>query len=434
MNYYHSGDDGDLIYGLASLKVLAGINPVHLKLTPSWQKVRTPYTLLKAEMIAPLIRVQGYVSSCEFATLAEKQADGGYQNMDGFRGQYKGESILHWQSDYLGLGNISHDPWLTVLEPKRVAEVVIHRSSRYQNSNFPWWDVPQHFRGRCVMVGSPDEHREFCSKFGDVPYYPTLDFLALAEVIAGAGLFIGNQSAPMAVALGLGQNVIQEVCTYTPNCRLHRTNAQYNTHWHEGINWDRWRFEGALNLSRGRTLISDDRLYRIAQLVRDVENVEGDMAEAGVFRGGSAKVITTINPNKTLHLFDTFAGIPEDDAIAGGHRKGDFAASYHDVKDALAGDNVILYPGVFPDTAVGFERKFAFVHLDLDTYQSTFAALEYFWHRLSPGGVIVLDDYGWVHCPGVARALSEVCRDTYVNSGTNQAWIFAPPAEPTSNE
>jgi ADP-heptose:LPS heptosyltransferase len=55
----------------------------------------------------------------------------------------------------------------------------------------------------------------------------TETILDLARVIAGAGVFIGNQSAPMAIALGLGKNVIQECWQANPNCLFRRDNAIY---------------------------------------------------------------------------------------------------------------------------------------------------------------------------------------------------------------
>ena len=77
------------------------------------------------------------------------------------------------------------------------------------------------------MVGTPDEHRDFCAYLGPLPYVATPTFLDLAEVIAGCELLVGNQSAPMAVALGLGKPLVQEVCLSIPNCFFERRNATY---------------------------------------------------------------------------------------------------------------------------------------------------------------------------------------------------------------
>ncbi len=237
--YYCSGDAGDVIYTLSCIKVLGG---GHVRLTPSVSLVRASYTPSKAESEARLIRCQPYILSCEYCTREERDEmlkRGSGVNVDGFRRQYKGgPNIIDWISDYLGLGKLRYDPWLTVPNPTPIAPVVIHRSPRYQTPFFPWWDVLTRFAGRVIMVGLPEEHRDFCARYGPVPYHPTQDFLELAQVIAGSQLFIGNQSAPMAVALGLGTTLVQEVDPGTANCCFWgRSNAQFIRHRNEEIHW-----------------------------------------------------------------------------------------------------------------------------------------------------------------------------------------------------
>jgi ADP-heptose:LPS heptosyltransferase len=58
---------------------------------------------------------------------------------------------------------------------------------------------------RAVFVGLADEHSAFCAATGwDIPHHATDNMLELASVIAGAKLFIGNQSQALALAIGLG--------------------------------------------------------------------------------------------------------------------------------------------------------------------------------------------------------------------------------------
>jgi hypothetical protein len=433
MTYYHSGDDGDVLYALASLRHLGCVD---LRLTSSNGMVRAPYNPEKSERLASLIRIQPYIRSCGFATEAERHEEADRVVIDRFRHETRGESILEWQANYLGLGAIDHDPWLTVPDIERVEPVVIHRSERYHNDNFPWWDVPKTFKDRIVMVGSEHEHKVFSDRFGYVPYYPTKDYLALARVIGGCELFIGNQSAPMAVALGLGTNLIQEVCPWTPNCRLRRANAQYLFHWEERALWELPEIVRAMRLVTDRTVITSDRLVTLALGVRNTSHLPGEMAEAGVYRGGSAKLISIMNPNKRLHLFDTFEGIPEDDAMEGGHKKGEFSSKYEDVRAFLADDPVEFHVGRFPNSASNLSRnvRFSFVHLDLDIYQSTADAIDFFWPRMVGGGIIAFDDYGWQNCPGVAVAIAEKLPGIHVHVGCQQAWVFKPETSDTSEQ
>lgn len=147
--------------------------------------------------------------------------------------------------------------------------------------------------------------------------------------------------------------------------------------------------------------------------------------EFGVYRGGSARVIATTAPQKTLHLFDTFQGIPEDDKLEGGHKKGDFSnTSLEQVKEFLNGFNVVYHVGFFPQTTEGlWELQFCFAHLDADTYQSTTAAVEYVWPRLVEGGLILFDDWKWGKCRGVERAILEA--GLTVETDGFQAWSFS---------
>lgn len=160
-------------------------------------------------------------------------------------------------------------------------------------------------------------------------------------------------------------------------------------------------------LAAGRSLVSHDRLAVIRDEVLATNRLGGDVAELGVFRGGTARAIGHYAPDAAFHLFDTFEGIPETDAIPGGHKAGDFPADEKDVLAFLNNPRAVVHRGRFPEVLPP-ETRYRFVHLDADTFQSTVAGLEYFWPRLVPGGVIVLDDVDWRNCPGVRQALDSV--------------------------
>ena len=135
------------------------------------------------------------------------------------------------------------------------------------------------------------------------------------------------------------------------------------------------------------------------------EKVQGDMAEAGVYRGGTAAVMLAASKSKRLHLFDTFEGLPHGE---GKFEKGEWLGSADDVRANLKSweGRIELHKGFFPASAAGLESaRFSFVHLDLDLYDSTLAALEWFWPRLLPGGILLSHDYPLV--PGVVRAFQE---------------------------
>jgi hypothetical protein len=214
-----AGDSGDLIYCLPVVKQLGG---GRLVLFPAGY-TNARMTPARAESLATLLRCQEYITGCEYA-----EGPAGL-NLDGWRrhaqlhlniadAAARAHGVPPWPRG---------EPWLTVPAPRAVARVVFHRSPRYRNPYFPWKRVYARYGRQAVLVGTPEEHADFCASVGPVPHLPTPTFLELAQVIAGCAVFAGNQSGPMAVAIGLGRPFVQEVCLTDPNCYWERPNACY---------------------------------------------------------------------------------------------------------------------------------------------------------------------------------------------------------------
>ena len=71
-------------------------------------------------------------------------------------------------------------------------------------------------------------------------------------------------------------------------------------------------------------------------------------------------------------------------------------------------NNIHLNKGWIPNVLkIEADRKYSFVHIDVDLFEPTFYAHKYFFERLSPGGIIVCDDYGYNIFPGAAKAVEE---------------------------
>ena len=70
-------------------------------------------------------------------------------------------------------------------------------------------------------------------------------------------------------------------------------------------------FRQSLKAIRKHTLVSDDRCFMLYQYAQYASSLLGSMAELGVYQGGTAKLIAKASPAKTLHLFDTFSGLPD---------------------------------------------------------------------------------------------------------------------------
>lgn len=141
------------------------------------------------------------------------------------------------------------------------------------------------------------------------------------------------------------------------------------------------------------------------------QNIDGDIAECGVYRGGTSRFLSTMFENKKIYLFDSFEGMKEDDAHQDGHhKKNDFnQTSLKEVQEYLADKtNCIFCPGWIPESATFLnEESFCLVFLDMDLYQSTKHGIEIFWDRLNRGGMMVFDDYNNTATPGVNQAINE---------------------------
>jgi hypothetical protein len=164
---------------------------------------------------------------------------------------------------------------------------------------------------------------------------------------------------------------------------------------------------------RGYSLLGTLKLDILYDHVKKTLDIPGDIAEVGTYRGGSAMLLSLADDLKTIHVFDTFEGLPEPDLDIEPHKKGNFTSSYEDVCEYLAPrSNIIIYKGLFPETAQPIvDKKFSLVHLDMDLYRGTLDALKFFYPRLSKGGVIICDDYCFPNCPGVDLALNEYFQD-----------------------
>jgi O-methyltransferase len=187
---------------------------------------------------------------------------------------------------------------------------------------------------------------------------------------------------------------------------------------------------------------------RALELIRkQIGDLPGSVAEAGVAYGDFARLINFCFPDRKLFLYDTFEEYVEEELVHD-HKKNltNFASD-----DALSTEEYVaevrqsastswskrfpslslnatpeekvaaiketmLFPdqciwriGRFPDTVKGEKEseKFAFVSIDMNLYQPTRTALEFFYPRLQEGGAIFMHDYDDGICFGVKQAIQD---------------------------
>ena len=148
--------------------------------------------------------------------------------------------------------------------------------------------------------------------------------------------------------------------------------------------------------------------------------IEGDMAELGVYKGKTARLIHHYVPEKPLHLFDTFEGFTDRSVVAEkkntnlstkGHKFSN--TSLEGVKRYVdqQNDNVHFYKGYFPDSIPPAldSQTFSFVSLDADLFEPTLEGLKYFYPRMSTRGLLLVHDYNaWI---GARKAVDEFFSD-----------------------
>lgn len=186
-----------------------------------------------------------------------------------------------------------------------------------------------------------------------------------------------------------------------------------------------------IKVVRPYTATTPERVAALCEAVRYVVGnaIGGDIVECGVWKGGSMMAVGRTlaeadDRSRTLHLFDTFGGMvapgPDDtfrgspaaDVYAKATRNGGWcAAELGEVKSVMA---LLDYPQAQINYVVGkvedtlpeqAPERIAILRLDTDWYESTRHELETLYPRIVPGGVLIVDDYGY--WDGARRAVDE---------------------------
>jgi O-methyltransferase len=148
------------------------------------------------------------------------------------------------------------------------------------------------------------------------------------------------------------------------------------------------------------------RAFTFCWAARHALQVEGDLVECGVYRGGYSRAVAHYidldSTGKKLWLVDTFDGlvdaqITDEERARGIAAGGNYTGAFERAKQTFSGvENARLLKGSVPEVLgeVGAERV-AYLSLDMNCLAPELAAAEFFWPRMPPGAVLVLDDYGW---------------------------------------
>lgn len=238
-NFYHSGNLGDVSYALSAIKAAGGGD---LLIGPEQRKTAVcmiPIDQKQFAMGYPLWSAQSYLKS---VTFAEKYPTG-IHDLNRFRTLWINRQLCRKhgidtlaKAHFYELGILKkfdeQEPWIQCGGAISTGKIIVHRSLRYNAPNigpesFPWKAIVEKYHESMMFVGLESEHDVFCRNFGKkISYYKVSDFLELAKIIQGGSRFIGNQSFPLSIALGLGQRAIVEACPRSPDCRFLRDTYQ----------------------------------------------------------------------------------------------------------------------------------------------------------------------------------------------------------------
>jgi hypothetical protein len=170
--------------------------------------------------------------------------------------------------------------------------------------------------------------------------------------------------------------------------------------------------------------IGTANINNLIHMLEKTRTVPGEIAECGVFQGASivpmALYARETKLAKRFYGFDSFEGFAEsvviDRELGGTHPEWKNPGVMNNTSFEMVASkverfgltNVELIKGFFDQTFPRYaDRVFSFVHLDCDAYEAYRQCLEFFYPRLSPGGVIMFDEYNDPPWPGCNRAVDE---------------------------
>lgn len=201
-------------------------------------------------------------------------------------------------------------------------------------------------------------------------------------------------------------------------------------------------YQQAMDITNMRDTDNFPRQLRFDSLQQTIQhvlqhNIAGDFAECGCWKGLSAYItchyISKFGGGREFHIFDSFEGglsnktdqdenlryqLSEQEIV---EEKLHFASTESHIHRALEGhNNYHLYKGWIPERFDEVtDTQFAFINIDVDLYQPTKDSVEFFFLRLSPGGIVVCDDYNMSQFPGAKSAIDE-----FLHANSSQVQYF----------
>lgn len=249
--FRHSGTAGDTIYSLAAVKKMGGgefqigirnLEPTLARYGYSPEQCdpahRGRYTEQDYRLMAPLIERQPYITQVTSWNIGDQEPD---VDLDSYRSvlyrTFEGNIVeSYFRTFNLPFTMQDYDnPWLEA-DPVTETAIIVNSTPRYRDpdAHGTWLQMcaDAQLDKNGLFVGTIAEYDAFVTSTKcNIKYRPVKDFLELANLIAGAELFLGNQSMALSIAMGLGKTSVVELHKIKPmqqrECFFPRTNITY---------------------------------------------------------------------------------------------------------------------------------------------------------------------------------------------------------------
>ena len=219
ISFTHSGNAGDIIYALPTVKKIRELTgaSIHLYLRLGKPAILTHYNShpvgnvmlnnTMADMLLPLIRSQHFIEKCELYIDQDIDID-----LDYFRAGIiptRG-NIARWFSYITGVSPDLWKNWLEIEPDINFSNsIIVARSGRYKNMAISYAFLNKY--QPITFIGVESEYVDMRKYLPDIEWVKVTDFLQMARMIAGCKFFIGNQSFPYSIAEALKVPRILEV-------------------------------------------------------------------------------------------------------------------------------------------------------------------------------------------------------------------------------
>jgi hypothetical protein len=230
--FLHTGHIGDIIAFLPTMRALGGGKLIIKNHDPYWPAMKG----FRYESLKPLLECQEYIKEIEYN---DNPSGIDYDNThwrqckDGYAGFRENTLLSDIQAEYWNV-KISYDNWINAKASTETKDrIIITRTGRYCNYNFPWRKILRHIGERALFIGTNEEWNAFQNEMGiNVEHYKTENLLNVAEAIKGSDMLVCEQSCPWWIAAAMGHKALRSTSWYGADGTIKRDNLLYSKYGH----------------------------------------------------------------------------------------------------------------------------------------------------------------------------------------------------------